>query len=260
MPAPFDQARTGTSIKGHVILVTGAASGIGRACARWLSDNGARVALMDRDPEAVDAAAEELGANGADVLATPADVTDAAAVTAAVSRVLDRWGSLQGLLNCAGVTGRTGIRSHEVQLDDFDSVLRVNLQGAFVVGRAVLPHMLEQGYGRIVHIASISGKEGNVGMAAYSASKAGLIGLVKTQGKEYAEDGITVNAIAPAVIETPMVAQLPAEQVDYMTSRIPMRRCGTLGEVAEMAGWVLSPAASFTTGFTFDLSGGRATY
>jgi 3-oxoacyl-[acyl-carrier protein] reductase len=260
VPAPFRPADTGTSVEGHVFLVTGAASGIGRACARWLVDNGAHVALMDRDPGAVAVIADELGADGAEVLATPADVTDDAAVGASVSAVLERWGGVHGLLNCAGVTGETGIRSHEVALDDFEQVLRVNLQGAFIVGRAVLPAMLEQGYGRIVHIASISGKEGNAGMAAYSASKAGLIGLVKTQGKEYAEDGITVNAIAPAVIETPMVAQLPSAQVEYMTSRIPMRRCGTLGEVAEMAGWVLSPAASFTTGFTFDLSGGRATY
>jgi len=260
VPAPFRPGHTGTSVEGHVFLVTGAASGIGRACARWLVDKGAHVALMDRDPGAVAVIADELGADGAEVLATPADVTDDAAVVASVSKVLERWGGVHGLLNCAGVTGETGIRSHEVALDDFERVVWVNLQGAFIVGRAVLPAMLEQGYGRIVHIASISGKEGNAGMAAYSASKAGLIGLVKTQGKEYAEDGITVNAIAPAVIETPMVAQLPSEQVEYMTSRIPMRRCGTLGEVAEMAGWVLSPAASFTTGFTFDLSGGRATY
>lgn len=120
--------------------------------------------------------------------------------------------------------------------------------------------MLEQRYGRVLHIASISGKEGNAGMPAYSASKAGLIGMVKVQGKEYAEDGITVNAIGPAVVRTAMVEALPQAQVDYMTSRIPMRRCGTLDEVAGMAGWILSPAASFTTGFTFDLSGGRANY
>jgi hypothetical protein len=136
----------------------------------------------------------------------------------------------------------------------------VNVHGAFILGKAVLPTMLEQRYGRIVHIASISGREGNAGMLAYSASKAGLIGMVKVQGKEYAENGITVNAIARADIRTPMVAELPDAQVEYMTSRIPMRRCGTLDEVSEMPGWILSPAASFTTGFTFDLSGGRATY
>lgn len=253
-------ARSGTSVEGHVMLVTGAASGIGRRAAEWLAGRGARVALMDREADGVAAAREELVGTGAEVLAVPADVTDEAAVRAAVEEVGDRWGGVHGLLNCAGVVGRTGIRSHEVDLEDFARVLEVNVQGAFVLGQAVLPTMLEQRYGRIVHIASIAGKEGNAGMAAYSASKAGLIGLVKVQGKEYAEDGITVNAIAPAVVETPMVAALPPEQVDYMTSRIPMRRCGTLEEVAEMAGWILSPAASFTTGFTFDLSGGRATY
>lgn len=260
MTATFPPPSTGSSVEGQVILVTGAASGIGRQCVRWLTERGAAVAVMDRDPNGVAAVAEELTAAGADVIATPADVTDQEAVTAAVAAVTERWGGIHGLLNCAGVTGTTGIRSHEAEVDDFAWVLRVNLLGAFIAGRAVLPVMLEQRYGRIVHIASISGKEGNAGMAAYSSSKAGLIGLVKTQGKEYAEDGITVNAIAPAVIRTPMVAALPPEQVEYMTSRIPMRRCGTLEEVAEMAGWILSPAASFTTGFTFDLSGGRATY
>jgi NAD(P)-dependent dehydrogenase (short-subunit alcohol dehydrogenase family) len=247
-------------MEGHVVVVTGAASGVGRQCARWLTERGALVALVDRETDRVTAATEELAAAGADVLAAPADVADPAAVGAAVTAVLGRWGGVHGLLNCAGITGVTGVRSHEVELDDFQEVLRVNLLGAFTASRAVLPAMLEQRYGRIVHIASISGKEGNAGMAAYSSSKAGLIGLVKVQGKEYAEDGITVNAIAPAVVRTPMVAQLPPAQVEYMTSRIPMRRCGTLEEVAEMAGWILSPAASFTTGFTFDLSGGRATY
>jgi 3-oxoacyl-[acyl-carrier protein] reductase len=120
--------------------------------------------------------------------------------------------------------------------------------------------MLAQNYGRILHVASIAGKEGNAGMAAYSASKAGLIGLVKSMAKDYAETGITINALAPAVIQTPLVDALPQATVDYMTAKIPMRRCGTLAEVAAMIAWIVSPACSFTTGFTFDLSGGRATY
>jgi NAD(P)-dependent dehydrogenase (short-subunit alcohol dehydrogenase family) len=260
VPAPFPPTDTGASVKDQVVLVTGAASGIGKQAARWLAEHGALVALMDREPEGVASLRAELSGASADVLATPADVTDPGGVRAAVTQINDRWGGIHGVLNCAGVVGRTNVRSHEVDVEDFAEVMQVNVQGAFTVGQAVLPTMLEQRYGRIVHIASISGKEGNAGMAAYSSSKAGLIGLVKVQGKEYAEDGITVNAIAPAVVETPMVAQLPQEQVDYMTSRIPMRRCCTLDEVAEMAGWILSPAASFTTGFTFDLSGGRATY
>jgi NAD(P)-dependent dehydrogenase (short-subunit alcohol dehydrogenase family) len=243
-----------------MILVTGAASGIGRQAATWLSERGALVALMDRDADGIAGLAEELAGADTDIVVSPADITDRESVNAAVAELTRRWGGIHGLLNCAGIVGATAIRSHEVDLEDFARVLAVNMQGAFIVGNAVLPTMLGQRYGRIVHIASISGKEGNAGMAAYSSSKAGLIGLVKVQGKEYAEDGITVNAIAPAVVQTPMVAQMPPEQVDYMTSRIPMRRCCTLEEVAEMAGWILSPAASFTTGFTFDLSGGRATY
>jgi 2-dehydro-3-deoxy-L-rhamnonate dehydrogenase (NAD+) len=163
-------------------------------------------------------------------------------------------------VNCAGITGRTSVTTHEVDVDDFDTVYRVNLRGAFLVSRSVIPRMLPHGYGRLLHVASIAGKEGNAGMLAYSATKAGLIGMVKVMGKEYAETGITVNALAPAVIRTAMVEALPQEQVDYMTSRIPMRRGGELSEAAEMIAWIVSPACSFTTGFTFDLSGGRATY
>ena len=128
------------------------------------------------------------------------------------------------------------------------------------VSKAVLPRMLKHGYGRILHIASIAGKEGNAGMAAYSATKAGVIGLVKSLGKDYAESGITINALAPAVIRTPMVDALPDATVKYMTDKIPMKRCGTLEEIAHLAAFIVSPGASFTTGFTFDMTGGRATF
>jgi 3-oxoacyl-[acyl-carrier protein] reductase len=136
----------------------------------------------------------------------------------------------------------------------------VNVNGCFLTSRAVLPFMLKRNYGRILHIASIAGKEGNAGMLAYSSSKAAVIGMTKVQGKEYAETGITVNALAPAVIRTAMVAALPDEQVKYMTDKIPMKRCGTLEEIAHLAAYIVSPHASFTTGFTFDMTGGRATY
>ena len=132
--------------------------------------------------------------------------------------------------------------------------------GSYFTARAVLPWMLKQDYGRILHIASVAGKEGNAGMLAYSASKAAVIGMTKVQGKEYAETGITINALAPAVIRTAMVEAMPKEQVTYMTDKIPMKRCGTLDEVANMAAFIVSPGASFTTGFTFDMTGGRATY
>jgi 3-oxoacyl-[acyl-carrier protein] reductase len=167
---------------------------------------------------------------------------------------------LEGVVNCVGITGTTGIQSHEVDCHDFRHVLDVNLVGAFHVSQAAIRRMLPVGYGRIIHLASIAGKEGNAGMVAYSASKAGLIGMVKSQGKEYATSGITINAIAPAVIWTSLVDALPEEQIKYMTDKIPMARCGTLSEIADLVVWMASPAASFTTGFTYDLSGGRATY
>jgi NAD(P)-dependent dehydrogenase (short-subunit alcohol dehydrogenase family) len=164
------------------------------------------------------------------------------------------------LINSAGITGTTNVKSHEVDPANIELVFRVNFFGSYNMARAVIPGMLRQGYGRILHIASIAGKEGNAGMMAYSASKAAVIGMTKTQGKELAETGVTVNALAPAVIRTPMVDALPPAQVTYMTDKIPMKRCGSLDEIADLAAFIVSPECSFTTGFTFDLSGGRATY
>jgi len=141
-----------------------------------------------------------------------------------------------------------------------ERLLRVNFFGSYLTSKAVLPGMISRGYGRVLHIASIAGKEGNAGMLGYSASKAAVIGMAKVQGKEVAGTGVTVNALAPAVIQTPMVAAMPAEQVNYMTAKIPMGRCGSLDELVAMVEFIVSPACSFTTGFTFDLTGGRATY
>jgi len=157
-------------------------------------------------------------------------------------------------------TGLTGIKTSDVDPDNFDLVMSVNLRGIFLCCRAVLPIMARQNYGRIVNVASIAGKEGNAGMLAYSASKAAVIGLTKVIGKEYAETGITCNAVAPAVIRTAMVAALPTHQVEYMTSKIPMKRTGELREIAALIAFIASRAASFTTGFCFDATGGRATY
>lgn len=245
-------APPGPSVAGQTVLVVGAASGIGRHTAALLAARGARVVAADRVPTD--------GTGAGTVRSAYLDVTDPGSVSAALAETTDAWGAIHALVNCAGVTGETSRRSHEVDLTDFDRVVAINLRGAFVVSQAVLPLMVEQGYGRLLHIASISGKEGNAGMVAYSASKAGLIGMVKSMGKEYARTGVTVNALAPAVIRTPLVESMPEEQVRYMTDRIPMGRCATLDEAAEMIAWIVSPAASFTTGFTFDLSGGRATY
>jgi 2-dehydro-3-deoxy-L-rhamnonate dehydrogenase (NAD+) len=246
-----------TSVEGQAIAVVGAADGIGRAVAVRLAAGGARIACIDRNGVGVEAVAAELGAHA---MAIACDITNFDSVPGAVQEAVSWAGQLHGLVNCAGITGTTGVPSHQIAMDDFSRVVQVNLEGAFALSRAVLPHLLEHEYGRVLHVASISGKDGNAGMVSYSASKAGLIGMVKAQGKEYAETGITINALAPAVIRTAMVEAMPDEQVTYMTDKIPMKRCGTLEEVAEMIAWIVSPACSFTTGFTFDLSGGRAVY
>jgi 2-dehydro-3-deoxy-L-rhamnonate dehydrogenase (NAD+) len=259
MEAPMP-AGLKTTLTPYPAIVVGAASGIGRAAAEFLARKGIAVGCVDRDGAGAEEAAEAIRRSGGTAIAATADVTDDATVRPAVERVAREFGPVQALVNCAGVTGKTNVKAHAVDLEDFDAVCRINLRGALVLSQAVLPQMQAQNYGRILHVASIAGKEGNAGMTAYSASKAGLIGLVKSMAKDYAETGITINALAPAVILTPMVEALPQATVDYMTAKIPMRRCGTLQEVSEMIAWIVSPACSFTTGFTFDLSGGRATY
>lgn len=250
----------GLSFAGRTVVVVGAASGIGRSCAVHLGSLGATVPCLDLDLAGAEETAAEIRGGGAGAWAAAADVTEARSTAEAMAATIGRAGRIDGLLNTAGITGATNLSTHEVDPEDFDRVYRVNLRGSLLTTQAVLPHMLERGYGRILHIASIAGKEGNAGMAAYSATKAGLIGLVKTMGKEYATTGVTINAMAPAVIQTPMVDALPQAQVDYMTEKIPMRRTGALQEVADLAAFALSPMCSFTTGFTFDLTGGRAVY
>ncbi|GII22631.1 SDR family NAD(P)-dependent oxidoreductase [Planosporangium mesophilum] len=241
-------------------VVVGAAAGIGKATATLLAHRGARVACLDRDVDGARRLAASLGDQGSKAVAVEMDVTDDASVAEALASAERDLGPISVLVNCAGITGATNRLSEDVDVDDFDLVYRVNLRGAFLLSRAVLPRMVAHGYGRVLHVASIAGKEGNAGMVAYSATKAGLIGMVKAQGKEYAGTGVTVNALAPAVIRTAMVDAMPEAQVRYMTDRIPMKRTGTLAEAAELICWVVSPACSFTTGFTFDMSGGRAVY
>ena len=237
-------------------IVTGGTSGLGLAIARRLISEGAYVVVWDTNSKACAQLAQEFGARGS---CRPVDITAESQVKAALDQVTELT-KIDILVNCAGVTGKTNIKSHEVDLENFDFVLRVNLTGSFLTAKHVLPGMVKAGYGRILHIASIAGKEGNAGMLAYSASKAAVIGMTKVQGKEYAETGVTINALAPAVIQTPMVDAMPPEQVTYMTSKIPMKRCGSLDEVASIAAFIVSKEASFTTGFTFDLTGGRAVY
>lgn len=250
-------ASTAAEWEGRAAVITGGGDGLGFALAKRLAALGARSALLDFNAEKLKRAVAEIGAN-----ASPhtVDVTDDAAVAAAIGAFAEQTGRIDMLVNCAGITGKTNIQSHEVDPADFERVYRVNVLGCLTTFRAVVPRMLERDYGRVLHIASISGKEGNAGMLAYSSSKAAVIGMTKVQGKEYARTGITINAIAPAVIRTEMVAKLPEEQVRYMTDKIPMNRCGTLEEFVAAALFILSPQNSFSTGFTFDLSGGRAVY
>src|SRR5688572_3983607 len=240
-----------TEFSEQVAVVSGAASGLGLAIARRLHDHGAQVALLDLNEAA------NIG-DGASSFTV--DLTNETSVENVINQIGERFARIDILVNSAGITGQTNIKTHEVTTEDLRRVFEVNFMASFFTSRAVLPWMLKRNYGRILHIASVAGKEGNAGMLAYSASKAAVIGMTKVQGKEYAETGITINALAPAVIKTPMVDAMPEAQVKYMTDKIPMKRCGSLDEIAHMAQFIVSPGTGFTTGFTFDMTGGRATY
>lgn len=242
---------------GQVAVVTGAASGIGMAIAQKLLDEDAQAVLLDINESALAKAFDQYNSKAAKL---GVDVTDQALVQKTIDDIVQKYGKVDILVNCAGITGVTNALSHEVCIEDLKKVFDLNFMSCFYTTKAVLPHMIKQKYGRILHMASIAGKDGNAGMLAYSASKAALIGMTKVQGKEYAGTGITVNAMAPAVIRTPLVDAMPDPQVKYMTDKIPMKRCGTLEEAANLAAYIVSRKNSFTTGFTFDLTGGRATY
>jgi 3-oxoacyl-[acyl-carrier protein] reductase len=243
---------------GKTAVVTGGASGIGEAIVQRLAREGAHVTLFDLDREAMGVVAGELSAFG--VEAQQVDVTEEAAVAEAMEALVAERGQLDVVVHCGAIVGPTSTVITDVGFDDFEEVLKINLLGSFVVTKQALLQMRKRKEGRILLFASMAGKEGNPGMSPYSTSKAGVIGLVKSVGKEFAETGITVNAIAPAVIRTPMVEAADPAQVKYMTDKIPARRTGTLDEAAAIACWIVSDEASFCTGFTFDLSGGRAVY
>ena len=238
-------------------MISGGADGLGLAVAKRLAERGVRLVLLDFNQDALNKARTIFGSG---TITACVDVTDHTAVRRAIDEAAEQTGRIDILVNCAGITGQTNLKSHEVDPADFDRVMRVNVNGCLNTFQAAIPHMLKRNYGRVLHFASVSGKEGNAGMLAYSTSKAAVIGMTKVQGKEYAQTGITVNALAPAVIFTEMVAKMPPEQVKYMTDRIPMGRCGTKDEIAAMAEFIVSPENSFVTAFTFDLTGGRATY
>jgi NAD(P)-dependent dehydrogenase (short-subunit alcohol dehydrogenase family) len=239
----------------RVVIVTGAASGIGAAIARRLLADGWRVAGADIHPP--DAAGR--GQDGQAMRVYEVDVADEASVQAMVESVIADFGRIDALVNDAGVAGRAA-PSWELPVGEWERVLAVNLSGTYYGCRAVIPKLVAAGWGRVVNIASIAGKEGNPNAVPYSASKAGVIGLTKAIAKEVATLGVLVNCVTPAVIETPILGQLTPEQVEYMTSRIPMGRIGQPEEVAALVAWLVSDECSFTTGAVFDISGGRASY
>lgn len=243
------------SLEGQVALVTGAGQGIGQGVARRFKAAGARVAIFDLDQARADAAAKELGGIG-----LSGDVRSESDVSAAIARAESELGPVSILVNNAGITGRTDL-SWNLTLDEMRTVMDVNVIGPFLFCKALVPRLLERKYGRIVNVASIAGKEGNPTLLPYSASKAAVIAMTKSLAKELAGKGdITVNSIAPAVIKTAILEGMAPSTVEYMISKIPMGRVGTIEEVAALIHYLASRESSFTTGQCYDISGGRATY
>jgi 2-dehydro-3-deoxy-L-rhamnonate dehydrogenase (NAD+) len=246
-------------LPGRVAIVTGAARGIGFAIAERLSRAGAHLVIADVAEEGAATAVERLREGGGKAVALVADVTRPEQVAAMVERALEAFGKLDILVNNAGITGRDA-PLWETTDDDWEKVISLNLTATFYCCRAVVPHMRERRSGAIVNVASISGKEGNPNMIPYSVSKAGVICLTKALAKEVIQDGVRVNAVAPGVIETPLLDQLQPEAIEYMRSKVPMGRMGRPEEVAAVVHLLASDDASFVTGQCYDISGGRATY
>jgi 3-oxoacyl-[acyl-carrier protein] reductase len=244
--------------KDQVVLIVGAASGIGRATAQLISSRGGTVVVADLDVAGLTSLQTEIGLNDNQVKSV--DMSSQSSIHALVASVVAEHKQIDALVNTAGIVGPTNTKVEDVDWAAFVKTLAINLFGTIWLTQEVIPHMKARKYGRIAHIASIAGKEGNPGMHAYNTSKAGMIGFIKGVGKEVATEGITINAFAPAVIRTPFNAGTSDETLKYMLGRIPMARVGEPEEAAEMLAFMISKACSFTTGFTFDASGGRATY
>lgn len=243
------------SFKGRVAVVTGGARGIGLACAARIVAGGGRVALWDRDLPRARQSAKELK----DAVAIEVDVTSDISIDKALAATEQQLAPIDILIASAGITGpNTTVVQYPV--DAWRQVIDINLTGVFLCNRALAPGMVKRGWGRIVNIASVAGKEGNPNASAYSASKAGVIGLTKSLGKELATSGVLVNCVAPAVIKTELFSQMTEQHIQYMLSKIPMNRFGEVEEVAELVCWLASPHCTFSTASVFDLSGGRATY
>ncbi|KWT82757.1 MULTISPECIES: SDR family NAD(P)-dependent oxidoreductase [unclassified Variovorax] len=237
-------------------VVTGGATGLGRGIAQRLIDSGGSVTLWDRDGEAAEKTAWALGPKA---FALKVDVAQQTSVAEAVAATLAQSGRIDALVNSAGITG-PNVKLWDYPVDAWREVMEVNLNGLFICCREVVPQMRRQGYGRIVNIASVAGKDGNPNASAYSASKAAVIALTKSLGKELADTGVRVNCVTPAAVKTAIFDQMSPEHIAFMLSKIPMGRFGTVEEVAAMVAWLCTEDCSFSTGAVFDLSGGRSTY
>ena len=241
--------------KGRAAVITGGASGLGCAVAKRIIAEGGQVCLWDNNADALESVGAEIGAAHTRAL----DVSDCEAVAAAARHTREKLGRIDILVTSAGITGATAAL-HEYPIDSWERVVDINLNGVFYCCRSIVPVMLENSYGRIVNVASVAGKEGNPNASAYSASKAGVIGLTKSLAKELATLGVIANSITPATFDSPILDQLPKSQVEYMLSKIPMGRLGNVEESAAMICFMASEECSFTTGATFDTSGGRTTF
>ncbi|MCS6765872.1 MAG: SDR family oxidoreductase [Candidatus Protistobacter heckmanni] len=241
-------------------VITGGAAGIGLVCAQRLVEDGASVSLWDRDEGALAQARAALGPKAQGIAV---DVSDPASVERALQQTLDFSGRVDMLVNSAGITG-PNVTLIDYPVEEWDRVFAINLRGTFLTCRAIAPLMKAaaqgKGAGRIVNIASVAGKEGNPNASVYSASKAAVIGLTKSLGKELSQTGVKVNCITPAAVKTGMLAQMTQQHIDYMLSKIPMNRFGEVDEIASLVAWLCSDDCSFSTGAVFDISGGRATY
>jgi 3-oxoacyl-[acyl-carrier protein] reductase len=241
-------------------IVTGGASGIGQSIACRLGIEKATVLLLDINSKALEKTVNDFCSKGIKVKGYLTDISDEQQVAETIKNIEEEWGGIDILVHAAGIVGPTSTKIIDYPAEAFDKIYQVNLKGAFLITKYCLTVMAKTGTGRILLVASIAGKEGNPGMVGYVSTKAGLIGLVKGVAKEFAATGITVNGLAPAVIKTSMNEDTLPEQLAYMISKIPMNRLGTVDEVAAMSCFIVSEENSFSTGFIYDISGGRATY
>ena len=244
----------------QVAVISGGAEGLGFGIAERLASEGCNIALFDINEKKLTASLEKIKVYGVKAEGYKVDISSDYEVERSIQFVVTNFGKIDIMVNSAGIVGPTNTKIIDYAVEEYDKIYAVNLRGAFLMTKYAVKAMEIHNYGRILLIASIAGKEGNPFMAGYSSMKAGVIGLVKGIGKEYAQTGITVNGLAPAVIKTAMNEKTAPEQLAYMTAKIPMGRLGTVEEVASIAAWIVSKEASFNTGFVFDISGGRATY